>query len=128
MGGAAPWLLVALGGALGAVLRHALGQALLQRLGDGLPWGTLAANLAGSLFAGIAIGWLDDRPALAPLRLFIVVGVLGAMTTFSALMVELLAFARAGRPGLATAWLAAMLAGGLVLVVLGARLGAALRA
>ena len=124
---AMPWAVVALGGALGALARFALGEHLLQRFGDGMPWGTLAVNLAGSLAAGLLIGWIDGRPAWAPLRLFAVVGVLGAFTTYSSLMLELLAFGRAGRIGIAGVYLAVTLIAGLLLVALGARLGQALR-
>lgn len=122
-----PWVLVALGGALGALARFALGEHLLQRFGDGMPWGTLAVNLVGSLAAGCLIGWIDGRPAWAPLRLFALVGVLGAFTTYSSLMLELLAFGRIGRIGAATTYLAITLVAGLVLVAIGARLGQALR-
>lgn len=122
-----PWVLVAVGGALGALARFALGEQLMQRFGDGMPWGTLAVNLAGAFAAGLLIAWIDGRPAWAPLRLFAVVGVLGAFTTYSSLMLELLAFGRAGRVGTASAYLAVTLVAGLVLVAAGARLGQSLR-
>lgn len=76
-------LSVAAGGAIGAVVRY----VLLQWLGgveDGvLPWGTIAANLAGSLFLGLVVG-LTERGAFSePVRLFLAVGMLGGFTTFS---------------------------------------------
>lgn len=49
-------LLVMAGGALGAAGRFWIGGALLRRFGDGMPWGTLAANLVGAFLAGF-IGW-----------------------------------------------------------------------
>ena len=61
------------------------------------------------------------------LFVFLMVGVLGALTTYSALMVECLLFARSDRQGLVPAYLAVTLVGGLALVWLGARLAGLLR-
>jgi CrcB protein len=120
--------LVMLGGALGALLRHAIGAWLLARVGTGLPWGTLAANLAGAFAAGFLVSWLEQRgPAALYWRAFLVVGLLGALTTFSALMIECLLSARTGRVAAYSGYLVLSLAGGLVLVWLGARLGHLLR-
>lgn len=125
------WNLLALvmaGGALGAGARHLVGGWLLQRLGDGLPWGTLAVNLSGSFLAGFLLVWLEGRGAAAgPLRGFLIVGVLGGLTTYSALMLECLLFAKSGRGGALTGYLALTLVGGFVLVWLGARLAEAFR-
>ena len=120
--------LVALGGALGATGRFVLGGLLLRRLGDGWPWGTFTANLIGAFAAGFLAVWLEGRgPAALYWRAFLIVGVLGALTTYSALMLECLLFARSARVPLAAQYLVATLAGGLVLVWLGARSADALR-
>jgi CrcB protein len=120
--------LVMLGGALGALLRHAIGAWLLARVGTGLPWGTLAANLAGAFAAGFLVSWLEQRgPAALYWRAFLVVGLLGALTTFSALMIESMLNARTGRLAAYTGYLVLSMAGGFVLVWLGARLGHLLR-
>jgi CrcB protein len=120
--------LVMLGGALGAAGRWWIGGWLLRRAGDGLPWGTLAVNLAGSLAVGFLATWLDARgPAAAPWRALLIVGVLGALTTYSSLMLECLLLARSGRHMALLGYLALTLAGGFALVWLGARLAAALR-
>lgn len=120
--------LVMLGGALGAAGRHLVGAWMLRHAGDGLPWGTLAVNLAGSFAAGLLFAWLEGRgPYALYWRAFLMVGVLGALTTYSALMLELLMFGRAGRPGALFAYLAVSLAAGLALVWFGARLGGWLR-
>ena len=58
-------LLVMLGGALGAAGRFWLGGAMLRQLGDGIPWGTLAANLIGSFLAGFIVVWLEGRGSAA---------------------------------------------------------------
>ena len=120
--------LVMAGGALGAAGRHLLGGWMLRHAGDGLPWGTLAANLLGSFAAGLLFAWLEGRgPVALYWRAYLMVGVLGALTTYSALMLELLMFSRSGRPGTLFAYLALSLAAGLALVWFGARVGGWLR-
>ena len=89
-------LLIAAGGALGAVSRHLVGQAALRWLGPqmplGLPWGTLTANVAGGLLMGLLVGWLalaGRGEADHYIRLAGAVGFLGGFTTFSAYSLEL---------------------------------------
>jgi CrcB protein len=127
-----PWsqqlVLVMLGGAIGAAGRFWLGGWLLRHAGDGLPWGTLAANLLGSFAAGFLAIWLEQRgPAALYWRAFLIVGLIGALTTYSALMLECLLYARSARGGALLGYLGLTLAGGLALVWLGARLAHALR-
>ena len=115
-------LLVMLGGALGAAGRHWVGGALLRHLGDGFPWGTLTVNLLGSFAAGFLAIWLEGRgPAALYWRAFLIVGVLGGLTTYSALMLECLLFARSHRGDQMLVYLAVSLLAGLALVWLGAR-------
>lgn len=99
------FLLVAGGGALGAMARYGLGLAA-ARLAPGAawPWATLTANVVGGLLMGLLAGWLALRAGAhqESLRLFAAVGVLGGFTTFSAfsletaLMIERRQFAIAG--------------------------------
>jgi fluoride exporter len=120
--------LVALGGALGAVGRFWLGGALLRQLGNGFPWGTLAANLIGSFAAGFIAVWLEGRGSAALYwRAFLIVGVLGALTTYSALMLECLLYAKSQRNGLMFGYLATTLVAGFGLVWLGARVASGFR-
>lgn len=82
-------LAIALGGACGSVSRYLVAREMGGRLGDFLPYGTLAVNVLGSL----ALGWLAtvflDRPEInSALRLGITVGFLGAFTTFSTFSLE----------------------------------------
>lgn len=120
--------LVMAGGALGAGLRFWLGGAFLRQFGDRLPWGTLIANLIGAFAVGFLAEWLQGRGQTALYwRAFLIVGVLGALTTYSALMLELLLFSRGGRIGPAFGYLALTLLAGLLLVFAGARAGAMLR-
>jgi len=120
--------LVAGGGAVGAMLRFWLGGLLLRHIGTGFPWGTLAANLIGSFVAGFLAIWLEGRgPAALYWRAFLMVGCLGALTTYSSLMVECLLFAKSQRGEWVLGYLAVTLAAGLALVWLGARVAGALR-
>jgi CrcB protein len=121
-------LLVMAGGALGAGARFWMGGWLLRQLGSGFPWGTLTANLLGSFVAGFLAIWLEDRgPSALYWRAFLIVGVLGALTTYSALMLECLLLARSQRSGLLLGYLAVSLVAGLALVWVGARLAGSLR-
>ncbi len=121
-------LLVAMGGALGAVGRFWLGGVLLRQLGTGFPWGTLTVNLVGSFAAGFIAIWLEGRgPAALYWRAFLIVGVLGALTTYSALMLECLLYAKSQRSGLMFGYLAITLVAGLALVWLGARVASGLK-
>lgn len=121
--------LVMAGGALGAAMRHLLGSWLLRHIGNAIPWGTLAANLIGSFAAGFLFAWLEGRGPMALYwRAFLIVGVLGALTTYSALMLECLMYSRTGRSGMLLGYLGLTLVSGFALVWLGARLGDLLRA
>jgi len=114
--------LVTCGGALGAAGRFWLGGVLLRRMGDGFPWGTLAANLIGAFLAGFIAIWLEARgPSALYWRAFLIVGLLGGLTTFSALMIECLLYSRSQRTEQMLLYLAVSLVAGLTLVWLGAR-------
>lgn len=114
--------LVMAGGALGAAGRFWLSGILLRQLGTGFPWGTLAVNLIGSFLAGFLVVWLEGRgPSALYWRAFLVVGILGGLTTFSALMVECLLFAKSDRNGLMLAYIATSLIAGLLLIWIGSR-------
>ena len=116
------------GGALGAAGRHLIGGWILRHAGNSLPWGTLAVNLIGSFAAGFLFVWLENRgPSALYWRAFLIVGILGALTTYSALMLEALLLTRTGRSGALLGYLALTLAGGFFLVWAGARLADLLR-
>lgn len=84
------WLLVFVGGGLGAVSRHAVGRATLHAFGPGFPWGTLAVNVVGSFLIGLLIGLFSALGTGQPGRLFLVTGFLGGFTTFSAFSLDAL--------------------------------------
>lgn len=78
------YLAIALGGAVGAVLRHAINEGMLHLFGRAFPFGTLLVNILGSFVIGLLYALvLNGQLAANPWRIFIGVGVLGALTTFS---------------------------------------------
>jgi CrcB protein len=82
---------VGAGAALGALLRWQL-SAWLNPLHDGVPPGTLAANLIGGYLVGVAVAWFAQHPELSPAwRLFAITGFLGGLTTFSTFSAEVVA-------------------------------------
>jgi len=82
-------LAIALGGALGAVARFWAANGVYALLGRGFPYGTLAVNLFGSLAMGFCFVWLVERSSLGPeWRALLMVGFLGAFTTFSTFSIE----------------------------------------
>ena len=83
-------LLVAAGGATGAVLRYLFGVQAVRALGHGWPYGTLGVNVLGGLMMGVLVGMLAFRGGAdqEKWRLLLGVGVLGGFTTFSAFSLE----------------------------------------
>ena len=82
-------LAIAGGGALGAVLRYWISTAVYAMAGRGFPYGTLAVNILGSLLMGFLYIWLLERSLeSAAVRAFLLVGLLGAFTTFSTFSIE----------------------------------------
>ncbi len=82
-------LAIAVGGALGSVLRFLVSTWAYNRLGSDFPYGTLLVNVLGSLLVGVLYTLLVERSALDPVwRAGLVVGVLGGFTTFSAFSME----------------------------------------
>ncbi|MBA3577332.1 MAG: CrcB family protein [Sphingomonas sp.] len=83
------YLLVALGGGIGAAMRHGVNRFALAQWGAGFPYGTLIVNVAGGLLMGIAAAIFIARGGGADgWRLFVTTGVLGGFTTFSAFNLE----------------------------------------
>ena len=114
-------LAVAVGGAVGALLRYGLGR-LTGPSGDGWPWATFAENLTGSLLLGALLVVVVERGRGHRLaRPFLGVGVLGSFTTMSAYGLETQQLVLAGRPALAAAYAIATLVGALLAVLLGVR-------
>jgi len=80
---------VAIGGALGAVMRWLVASSIQRLAGGAFPWGTFAVNALGSFLLGFLFVWLIERSSAGELvRLAITVGFLGAFTTFSTYSLE----------------------------------------
>ncbi len=90
------WLAIALGGALGSLLRFACVSYLTPLFNLRFPVGTFVVNMIGSLLIGIAYVILVEKSAPLEWRLFFITGVLGGFTTFSAFSVELLQLWQSG--------------------------------
>jgi CrcB protein len=84
------WLLVFVGGGLGAMARHGVNRAGLATLGPGFPWWTMAVNVSGCLLIGLLAGLFGVMEAGQNLRLFLITGILGGYTTFSAFSLDAL--------------------------------------
>jgi CrcB protein len=111
---AQPWLLVMLGSAIGGAARLWLSTAVARPLGTRFPWGTLTVNLLGCLLVGILGAVLAPPGRLhdaQPLRIFLIVGVLGGFTTFSAFALDALMLVQRGAAGAAAVYVLASVLG-----------------
>jgi len=100
-------LIVFLGAGLGGVLRHGVNTGCARLCGMAFPWGTLTVNVVGSLLMGLIAGWLTFRSGegwAQPLRLFLLTGILGGFTTFSAFSLDAALLWERGEPALAGAY------------------------
>ncbi len=116
------WLIVFVGGGLGAAARHGVNIAAARLFGVGFPWGTIIVNVAGSLAMGLIVAWLAFRGGggwTQHTRLFLTTGFLGGFTTFSAFSLDVALLWERGDQGLAAAYVA----GSVVLSVAGLFLG-----
>ncbi|SDY05085.1 CrcB protein [Allochromatium warmingii] len=110
---------IASGAGLGALLRWALGLRL-NALIPSLPLGTLTANLLGGLLIGVALAWISRHPSLPPeLRLFVITGFLGGLTTFSTFSAEVVTLLSKGELLWGLAAIGAHLLGSLTMTALG---------
>lgn len=110
---------VALGGAVGAAARYLTVLAAMRLFGTGFPWGTLAVNVLGSFLMGVLVIVLANLSAtrVAP---FVVTGVLGGFTTFSAFSLDALTLWERGETGTALAYVAGSVTLSLGAIVAGA--------
>jgi fluoride exporter len=96
------YLLVFLGGGLGASLRHFINVACARCIGTAFPYGTFLINITGSTVMGLIAGYLAFKgEASQPWRLFVMTGILGGYTTFSAFSLDTAMLYERGEIGLA---------------------------
>lgn len=94
---AVKYVLVFLGGGIGAALRYWVQGLVYSRTGADFPYGTLAVNVLGCFVIGLLMISLEERFLATPsLRLFLTIGILGGFTTFSSFSYETLALVRDG--------------------------------
>jgi CrcB protein len=117
-------VLIAAGGAAGAVARYLVDLAVLERFGGAFPLGILLVNLSGSFVLGLLAALIVDRGVLpAELRAPLLVGFLGAYTTFSTLMLDSWRLIDDGLPALGLLNLVGSVVLGVVAVIGGLWLG-----
>jgi len=96
------YLLVFVGGGLGASLRHTINVACARCMGTSFPYGTFIINITGSIAMGLIAGYLAFKgEASQPWRLFVMTGILGGSTTFSAFSLDAALLYERGELGLA---------------------------
>jgi CrcB protein len=119
-----PFLIIGIGGFLGANLRYLVANGVAARYGTALPYGTFLINVSGSLVIGFFLTIVTERVVAPPaLRLFFATGFLGAYTTFSTFTYESLTLILAGNVLAGAANLATSVGLGMVAVTVGVILG-----
>ncbi len=95
-------LAIAAGGGLGSVLRYGVAVGAFRLLGEGFPWATLFVNVAGSFVIGLLTGIFAHvwQPS-AEVRVFLITGLLGGFTTFSAFSLDTANLWQSGAAGMA---------------------------
>lgn len=117
---AAQFAVVALGGGLGAMLRYGLSTTVSRSVITAFPAGTLAVNVLGCLLMGLLMGFIEYRSSLGPqTRLLLTTGLLGSLTTFSAVGFETFDLMRRGLFGMAFGNMGANLLIGMAAVAVG---------
>lgn len=116
--------LVFLGGGLGSVGRWLVGLGVLRFVGAGFPWGTLAVNVIGGLVMGVLARALVFLPSGGhDARVFLMTGVLGGFTTFSAFSLDAATLWMRGEGGMAAFYVGLSVAGSLGAMAAGLWLG-----
>lgn len=121
------FVLVGLGGFAGAIARYLVDGAIADRTGGGFPWGTFAINVSGSFLVGLLFALTAERAILpADVRGPLMIGFLGAYTTFSTWMLESWGLIERGSYLPALANLGGSVVVGLVAVAAGLAVGRAI--
>lgn len=119
-----PLLLIGLGGFAGAISRYLLDGFVVDRTAGSFPWGTLAVNASGTFMLGLLFAMATERAILpAEIRGPLMIGYLGAYTTFSTYLLESWRLVEGGAWSLALANLGGSIVVGLFAVVAGLSIG-----
>jgi CrcB protein len=117
-------ILLAAAGALGTLARFGVATLAQRSLGDGFPWGTLCVNLGGCFLFGLVFTLWRERSAIDPdTARLILVGFMGAFTTFSSYVSDTLGLVAGARPGTAALNFGVQNLGGIACFVAGAAAG-----
>jgi CrcB protein len=109
---------VALGGALGAVLRYLTGLGAVRLFGTGFPLGVITVNIIGSFLMGVFVV-LAAKRGLTDLSPLIMTGFLGGFTTFSAFSLETVTLFERGQTGAALLYVLVSVVGSILALALG---------
>ncbi|MFF5213093.1 fluoride efflux transporter CrcB [Streptosporangium sp. NPDC000396] len=120
------WLLVLLGGAIGAPLRYLTDRAVQARHDTVFPWGTFTVNVVGSLILGVLAGAALSGAVGTGVQLLLGTGLCGALTTYSTFSYETLRLAETGAMFFAVANVIASIVAGLGAVFIGLTLAQAI--
>lgn len=121
-----PLVLIGLGGFAGAIARYLVDGVVSDRTGGGFPWGTLVINVSGSFVLGLLFAMTAERAILpAEIRGPVMIGFIGAYTTFSTYMLESWGLVESGSYGAAIANLGGSVVVGLIAVAAGLAIGRA---
>lgn len=121
-----PALLVALGGALGSVARYGVNVWTMRAFGPGFPWGTLTVNVVGGLVMGLIAAVLALKGGTNEMRVFLMTGIMGGFTTFSAFSLDTFTLWERGELGTAAVYVAASVVLSIGALAAGLALGRAL--
>ncbi len=114
------YLMVFIGGGIGAALRHGVNVGAARLFGTSFPYGTLTVNIVGCLVMGLLTGYFAFKGDVSQhWRLFMTTGVLGGFTTFSAFSLDVAVLYERGEIGLAATYVLASVAVSLVAVFAG---------
>lgn len=114
------YLIIFLGGGLGAALRHGVNALFARWFGIGFPHYTLFVNASGSLAMGLLVGYFAFRgEASQHVRLFLTTGLLGGYTTFSAFSLDAVLLWGRGQPLTAAGYVVASVIASIAGLVLG---------
>jgi len=109
---------VALGGAIGSAARYMTGVVVLRAFGSGFPLGVLTVNLIGSFLMGVFVIWAG-RSSISHLSPFVMTGLLGGYTTFSAFSLESVTLIERGQIGSAALYLILSIGGAMCALFVG---------
>ena len=112
-------LYIGTGSFIGGILRYLLASQIFARLISSFPFGTLAVNLIGCFFIGVIFGLVEKTDVNPDLRIFLMTGVLGGFTTFSAFSNETIGLLREGSYGFASIYVLSSVILGLLLTLAG---------